>query len=137
MANKGRGRPRASWQSLKENGSKIWKKRQREDEPPPPIATVRPKKFKPNAEAVAAYVASINRECETFSQRCVPGEILTRQYGSGYDWKDAGEGYQKHGAFFRWNPTLQTDYKTFAVNAVKIRTAGRGRGSYVQDFWPT
>jgi hypothetical protein len=58
----------------------------------------------PDPEAVAAYVAAVKREIETFSKRRVDGESLTRQYGAPYDWKVPGNpGYFKHGALYNFN----------------------------------
>ena len=121
-----RGRPKVNWQELKARGAKpnVWQRRQREDEPPEQIVTVQPPKFKPNPEAVAAYVKSVNRECETFPARCVPTEILTRQYGAPFDWPEAGPGYKAHGAFFNWSPSLLAECRTFARNAVNDSNTG-------------
>jgi hypothetical protein len=67
---------------------------------------------------VAEYVAAVKREWDTFAARCVAGEVLSREHGSGYDWPDAGPGYQKHGAIFRWTPCLLTECRDFAKEVV-------------------
>jgi hypothetical protein len=88
-------RPRKTWEQLRAAGTKpgVWKRRQLEDEPPA---------FTPEPRSVAAYVASIDRECQTYLDRCVPGEILTRL----------------HDGSFNWQPSLLSDCRDFAIAAV-------------------
>lgn len=119
------GRRKLDWEQLKARGCKRgrWMARKREQEGPLPVAVaVAPAPVGPDAETLAAYVAAVKREWETFAARCVPTETLTRQYGAPFDWPDAGPGYKEHGAFFNWQPCYLTRCRDFAQEVVNDST---------------
>jgi hypothetical protein len=101
---------------------------------------VEAKPFAPDPDAVAAYVASVQREWRTFSTRTVNGEILTRMYGAPYDWKEGGPGYKEHGARFHFaegklrspNPSLLQQCKDFAEESLADEPADPP--SWAQDL---
>jgi hypothetical protein len=108
MSKRHRGRPKLSALELASHGAKLHRIRKREAEelaalqaklPPVPAPIEAPW---PDPSAVAAFVASVERERETFEQRRVATETLTRQHGSGFHWADAGPGYAEHGAISRF-----------------------------------
>lgn len=69
-----RGRPRATWEHLRERGARrsVWQRRKLETDANP---------------AVTDYLAATALELESFSRRCIPTDTLTRNLdGSTFSW---------------------------------------------------
>ena len=113
------GRPKKKAAELIASGARRGRINARlaEEAPPPtPVAPAGPPEV--NADHIAKYLASVKRERSSFAARCVPGEVLSREHGSGFDWPDAGPGYKDHGAIFNWYPCLLTQCRDFARTVV-------------------